>query len=84
MTRLHFIVTRKGEKVALAYAGESGSAADAAYDNAKGCDSVEHYRFPEPARVRSADVAARSTKIRDRSDKPEPASEKPAAEPAKK
>lgn len=64
MTRLHFIVTRKADKVTLAYAGESGALADAAYDGAKNVDSVEHYRFPQPQRVRTAEGASRETVIR--------------------
>ena len=79
MNRLHFVVARKGDKVTLAYAGESGAAADAAFEGAKGVDEVEHYRLPQPDRVRSGDKPTRETQIRVRGAEPEP-----AAKPAEK
>lgn len=74
MARFHIIVTHTDDKPAVLYIGPDGGKADAAYESAKGVDSVEHYRYPLPSKRRGGDVAARQTVIRDHAETPKPKS----------
>lgn len=71
MARIHIVVATSEDKPKVLYIGTEGAKADAAYESAKGTDSVEHYRYPQPSRRRDGDSASRPTVIREHEDKPE-------------
>jgi len=81
MARIHIIVTHKDDKPVVLYIGADGTKADAAYETAKGADTVEHYRYPLPSKRRGGDNAARQCVVRDHKDTPAPEAVK--AKPAK-
>lgn len=66
--RIHIIVSHAADKPSVLYIGDDGAKADKAYDTAKGVDTVEHYRYPMPARRRGGDTAARQCVVRDHAD----------------
>ena len=72
MARIHIIVAHADDNPSVLYIGADGAKADAAYESAKGVDSVEHYRYPMPSKRRGGDNAARQCVIRDRSETPKP------------
>lgn len=70
MARIHIIVTHTDDKPAVLYIGADGTQADAAYETAKGVDTVEHYRYPQASKRRGGDNAARQCVVRDHSETP--------------